>query len=342
MNFTIEDDYIGRTFDFEKLSQILHKNETLKKSNIVIDDIYQLLIETCELHNENVFTNLITSEQYKENHKKIDEILISCNAKLFVQITNIIRNNFDKDFELFSIAKKRNENNFCERLIIELLEWHTDEKDYDLYAQDYIGDAKLKSIIALSGNRTIIRDLINSGNIQNYYSNGDHRIQLYTLYATIGEYEKALTNFKEIYSFTDDLDDEDKTWNTSGYAYGGWGYRDSLARFIKRMCNSFQEYDTDYLTAVSLISQIINDEKVKYLNIEETLTPIKKILTKKDFNLLISDLLEKWKSGNINFLSINEHQDMFSRYIISIASEEEVLTEFNNLTKTDKSRILIP
>lgn len=44
---TEPDDYLYRLFDFERISKILNKNQTLKKSNISIDEVYQLLIDTC-------------------------------------------------------------------------------------------------------------------------------------------------------------------------------------------------------------------------------------------------------------------------------------------------------
>ncbi|MBR2828174.1 MAG: hypothetical protein IKE70_02970, partial [Bacilli bacterium] len=236
-NLSFEEDYLFRPFNSNKLVTIMNENKMLERSNINIDDIYQLLLDTYQINNDNVFGYLIKPEQFNQNHKKIDEVLTWCNAKTFVEITNIIRRNFDKDFDRFSIVKKRNKNKFCENLIIELLRWRaydddcslvhqilTDpeiEIDYDLYSADYFGQTDLKSIIALSGNRTIIKDLLSKDqNIQYYYRHGDRGIQLYILYAIVGDYEKAITNFEERYNFKYDLDDEDKNWDRSGYAYG--------------------------------------------------------------------------------------------------------------------------
>ncbi len=354
---SIEDDYIDRPFDFERLAIILKKNQTLGKSNIEIETIYQLLLDTCQLSNEDVFINLVSLEQYTQNHSKIDEILMWCNAKAFIEITNIIRRNFDKDFDRLSIIKKRNKNKFCETLIIELLHRHCEKEDYDLihqilidpeieldydmYCSDYTGQSDLKSIIALSENRTILKDLMSKAQIQEYYSHGEQGIQLFVVYAIIGEYEKAIADFNEKYNFNYDLDDEDRNWDTSGYAYGGWGYKDSLARFISKMCESFKEDETDYSTIINLINHIINSANVRYINLEETLVPIKEVLSPEDFKFLIDALLKKYKLGDLNFLSITNHEDMFTQYKISIASEDEIKTQIEDLDKKGTRKILI-
>ena len=135
--------------------------------------------------------------------------------------------------------------------------------------------------------------------------------------------------------------DEDRNWDTSGYAYGGWGYKDSVARFISKMCESFKEDETDYSTIISLINCIINSKNVKYINLEETLAPIKEVLSPEDFKHLIDALLEKYKLGNLNFLSISNHEDMFTQYKISIASEDEIKTQIEGLDKMGKRKILI-
>lgn len=349
-SLSVEEDYLYRPFDFNRLTKIINENQMLEKSNISIEEVYQLLLDTCQLNNDDVFSSLVKPEQFNQNHQKIDEILTWCNAKAFVEITNIIKRNFEKDFDRFSIAKKRNKNKFCEELIIELLHWRADkddcdlihqiltdseiEIDYDLYSADYTGQTDLKSVIALSGNRTIIKDLLSKEqNIQNYYSHGDCGIQLYILYAIVGDYEKALANFKETYNFKYDLDDEDNNWDRSGFAYGSWGYRDSLAEFINSMCASFKENSIDYPIIISLISSIINSENVKYINLNETLTPIHEILAPDDFKLLVDTLVGKHNSGNLEFLIVTDHESMFTRYKIGIASEEEIQEQLDALNK---------
>lgn len=355
---SVEKDYLYRPFDFSRLAKILNENQTLEKTNIGIDEVYQLLLDTCQLNNKDVFGILVKPEQFNQNHQKIDEILTWCSARFFVEITNVIIHNFDKDFDRFSIVKKRNKDKFCERLIIELLHWHADKEDcdlihqiltdseieidYDLYSADYTGQTDLKSIIALSGNRTIIKDLLSKEqNIQNYYSHGECCVKLYILYALIGNYEKALANFEENYNFKYDFDDEDNNWDRSGYAYGGWNYNDSFARFIGSMCDSFKEDDTDYSTIINLISRVINSENVKYINLEETLTPIQEVLSDDDFKLLVDTLLEKHNSGSLGFLAVNDHESMFTRYIITVANEDEVQKSLNALNEKKNNKSLI-
>ena len=104
---TEPDDYLYRLFDFKRISKILNKNQTLKKSNISTDEVYQLLIDTCQIDNQGVFGNLVSPEEFKEDNKKIVEFLGECNSKGFVDITNIIIRKLDKDFDRLSIIKKR-------------------------------------------------------------------------------------------------------------------------------------------------------------------------------------------------------------------------------------------
>ncbi len=347
---SVEKSYLYRRFDYKRLIKIINKNQTIEKSKISLEEIYQLLLDTYQIDNEDVFCELVKPEQFNQNHKKIDEILTWCNAETFVNVTNTIRYYFDKNFDRFSIIKKRNKNKFCERLIVELLNGHADKEDcdlihqiltdseieidYDLHYTDYAGKTDLKSVIALSGNKTIINDLLSKEqNIQNCYRHDDYSEQLYVLYAIVGDYEKALANFKETYNFKYDLDDEDKNWDRSGFAYGSWGYRDSLAEFINIMCSSFKENNIDYPTIINLISNVINSENVKYINLSETLTPIHEVLAPADFKLLVDTLVGKYNSGNLGFIIVTDCKSMFTRYKISIASEDEIKEQLTALNK---------
>lgn len=339
LSMSIEEEYVDRPFGFERLAKILNENHTLAKSSISTEDTYQLLYDACQLHSE-VFVYLVSGEEFKKSHKKIDEILMKCSAKFFVEITNIIIKYFDKDFDRFSIAKKR-QNKFCSHLVITLLSSCPKEEDYNLIHQiltdpeiainynmkisDRCGESDLKSRIALSGNRIIIKDLLSKeDNLKNRYFHGDYSIPLYTLYAILGEYEKALANFEASYHFNYDLDDEDETWDRFGYAYGGWEYQDSLAEFINELCKSFKQDNIDYSMIVNILSRIINNANVRFLNLDKTLIPIQTVLTPEDLKLLTDALAEKYNAGNIRFLVLEDHMSTFTRYIIRIANDEEV------------------
>lgn len=347
LSFLVEKSVIYRNFDFERLTRIINESQTLEQSNISIEEIYQLLLDTCQLNNEEVFGNLVRPEQFKQNHNKIDEILMWCDAKAFVEITTIIRRNFDEKFDIISYAKKRNENHFCERLIIELLSRYTNKEDYelihdiltdseinidyDLYASDFTGQTDLKSLIALSCNRTIVRDLIEQDHIQNYYHHGEYVIPLYILYAIIGEYEKALANFEQEYHFEDDLSVD---FDITGYAYSGWSYMDSLAEFINKMCSSFKEDNTDYSMIINLIDRIVNNRNVKYMNLYETLPPLKDVLSPDDFELLINNLIEKYNLGSLSFISVHDNDSVYNRYLIRVI-------KLNDLKDNEKGKNLI-
>lgn len=357
---SVEESYLYRTFDYKKIVKIINENGTLGKSNISIDDIYQLLFDTCQLNNQDVFCGLVTPEQFSKNHQKIDEILSCCNAKAFVEITNIITRNFDKNFDRLSFAKNRSKDKFCERLIIELLHSYVEDEDcnlihqiltdseiqidYDRYYADCNGQTNLKSLIALSKNPIIIKDLLSKEqNVQDCYWHGESGIQLFRLYGIIGDYEKALTNFNERYNYghdyTEDFDDD---FNRVGHTYGGWDYEDSVAGFVNDVCSSFNEQNTDYPMRKAIINKILNNDKVKYINLEETLPAVQEVLSDEDFKALLNALVLKRNSDNLGFIVSEENDDdsFFNHYVIRLASEEEIQNYLLSFNKKEKAKVL--
>ena len=293
----------------------------------------------------------------------IDEILNCCNAKSFVEITNIITRNLDKNFDRLAFAKNRSKDKFCEKLIIELLHYYyfTDEDcdlihqiltdseiqiDYDRYYADYIGQTNLKSLIALSKNPIIIKDLLSKEqNVQDYYWHGDSKIQLFRLYGIIGDYEKALVNFNEKYNYgcdyTENFDDD---FNRVGYTYARCLYEDSVVGFINDVCTSFNEQNTDYSMRKVIINKILNNDKVKYFNLEETLHSIQKVLSDEDFKTLLDTLVLKRNSGKLGFIISEENSEitLLNRYVIRLASEEEVQDYLSSINKKEKVLSLNP
>ena len=358
-SLSVETSYTYMPFDFRGLSSILEENNTLGKSNISMDDIYQVLYDTCQLNNVDVFGSLVAPEQFMNNHQRIDAILGSCNAKTFVEVTNIIRRKLDKNFDRLSFVKKRKDNNFCESVIMVLLQWSPDEDDfafvhqiltdkditlnYNLSFFDYIGDTKLRDAIALIGDKTITEDLLSrEENIQNYYRHGETYIPIYNLYARIGNYEKALELFQELYAYSQDYgEDWDDDFNKLGYTYGDYAYYDTVASLISSMCHSLMRDNVDYPLAASLINRVLNSEGVKYINLEETLTPIQEMFKEDDYKLLVDNLLERHKAGNLGFLLVREGDGMFQRYVISVANESIIKEQIDNLNKKFKNKSLI-
>ena len=93
---------------------------------------------------------------------------------------------------------------------------------------------------------------------------------------------------------------------------------------------------------INLISRVINSENVKYINLEETLTPIQEVLSEDDFKLLVDDLLKKYNSGHLSFVVVHDHEEaMFTRYIISIANEDEIQSDLDALNTKEKNKNLI-
>lgn len=345
--FTLEESYLYRCFDFKKLVKILKNNETLSKSNISIDNIYQMLIDAYQIDNEDVFGHLIKPEEFKENNAKIIELLNKCNAQTFVKITDIIIRYFDKDFDRLTIAKKRTTKNFFERLIICILKSRITENDsilihkllndkeisinYNYYYADYFGQSSLKELLAFSNDRNIIKDLLSKPeNIQNCYFNGDYGIQLYRLYAILGDYEKAVELFEKNYNYAHDFTEDYTSGFKDGYATGDFTYSDSLVEFVRNICNSFEKDAIDYDYKKDIIDRILNSQNVIYINIDEVLPMIKNTLSSDDFAGILSILEEKHKSGKLGFIAVDEKDSFYDKYTIRLATEEEI---FNSLAR---------
>lgn len=351
-----EESYIDRPFDFDRLARIINQNRTLPKSNISIDEVYQLLIDTYEIDKVGVFVNLVKPEEFNQNHQKIDEVLMCCNAETFVAVARIIRTHYDKNFDRLSIIKQRNKSNFCERVIIALLQsYHTDEdisliheiltdKDidinYDFNHVDYIGQTDLKTIIAFSGNRTIIKDLLASeDDIQKCYWYGGSRICLYMLYAITGDYEKSMAAFMEIYNYESDYtEDFDDDFNKRGYTYGDFFYKDSIVEFLNKLIGSFKIDNIEYPKIKELINRVLTNEKVKYINLEETMSILIGVLSEEDFQSLLDSLIIRRDSGNLGFIIVTKNGSSSSSCTIRLATEEEINEIVDKLNKkTQKS-----
>lgn len=348
--YSVEKSYLTRPFNFKKLIDIITTNQILQNSNISIEEIYQILIDTCQIDNEDVFSGLVTKDQFKDNHKKITEFLGICNANVFVDITKIIIKNFDKDFNRLDIIKKRNEENFYERTIIQLLKSNLDDDDtifihqlltdetisidYDYDYADYFGQTTLRNMLAFSKNKILINDLLSKKeNIRKTYWHGERKIQLYSLYAIIGDYENALATFQQSYNYANDFTEDFENGFKDGHARGDFAYTDSLVEFINDIGTSFNNEDIEYETKVNVISSIINNDNVNYINLDDTLPVFKKILTEEDFNLLLDSLITRYNNETLGFITVSEGDGIFCRYNIDIASEDEIkktLATFNN------------
>lgn len=275
-----------------------------------------------------------------------------------MDITNIITRKLDENFDRLSIIKERKNGDFWERVIIQFLRCYLDAEeanfihellndeersiDYSLHFSDFAGQTSLRELMALSENETIIKDLLSKEeNIHDYYGHGERMISLYMLYAIIGEYEQALNVFQKKYHYASGFtDDFVNGFNEDGYARGDFFYEDSLASFIEKICTSFNNKDIEYSTRVNIISRILNSENVKYINLEETLPLLKDALNDDDFSLLLDSFIEKYKSGKLGFIVVSELEEMYSRYDIRIASDEQVQEILSKFTKKQMSKVL--
>ena len=92
----------------------------------------------------------------------------------------------------------------------------------------------------------------------------------------------------------------------------------------------------------AIINKILNNDKVKYINLEETLPVVQEILSDEDFKALLDTLVLKRNSGNLGFIvsEKNNEDSFFNRYVIRLASEEEVQDYLSSLNKKEKAKVL--
>ena len=350
---SVEREYLYRNYDYKKLAEIIYKNETLKKSNINIDSVYQMLMDSYQINNEDVFVQLVNKDDFNNRHGIIDGYMEIFNAKTFIEVLNIIVRNYDERYDGISILK-RNNNKYIENVIKEMLKWSISDKEsdfihklltdkdininYDKSWGDYFGTTDLKSVIALSKNKQLITDLLsNEKNIKNSYYHGSNHISLYNLYAIIGDYKKAIETFNKNYNYlsgyTEDFNDD---FNRKGHTYAYWGYEDSIAAFIGNLCDSFEKDNVEYQNIINILKIVLINEKVKYINIDETLPPIKKVLSKEDFKSLIGVLMQRYSNNDLGFITNEEVDDMFYRYKVRVISEEDVKRSISELDEPEE------
>ena len=358
--FSVEDSYRFRLLDFKKLAGVFKNNDTIKKSNICSDDIIKILLDTCQISNDEVFCQLITKEDFYQSHDRIYDILSWCNAKVFADIIKIIFENYDTEFNVINILRKRNKDYFCELFISELLHSYLKKDyetlihkilndpeikiDYDTYLTDYKGETDLKSLIALSNNRTLIKDMLkNEENLETNYYHGEDFIQLFRLYAIIGEYEKALNVFYATYdyssNYTIDFNDD---FNRVGYAYGDWFYSDSLENFIDDLYTSFSFDNVNYVIVKKTIYKLLNSKCVKYISLT-TLPTIKEMLMAEDYKELLSLLIQRKDRGELYFIDATEEEhDIYNHYIINIVADKDLFDYISYLNQNGKIKGIKP
>ena len=298
------------------------------------------------------------------------EILNSCSVIEFVKVLNGMQDEFDKDFNIINsniniidILKKRKDENFLEELIIELLYSiemvgnykydliHNIISDSELslnydywtnWGYDCYSRVDLKSALALSGDKTIIKDLLSKEeNIRRGYSNSLNYVRLYNLYIIIGEYEKALGQFIETYNIKSDFCDEDNDFDRFGYAPVGFGYEDSLIKFIMGICKLFTNEGNDYKRKKGMLIQVLSSDKIKYVNLEKLVPILKENLYYEDFKLLLNEIIEKNRNGQLGFVNVLDYDGFFCPNKVQKIDNTEVLNYLSNLGIYENNRLCL-
>lgn len=355
LSLSVDVDYVYRVFDFTRLAQIVQQNEMLDKADISIDGVYQLLIDTCQLDNEFVFPYLVDSEEFKNNHSKIDELLKNCGALSFVNVTNIIVRYLDENFDRLSYIKNRKDEIFTGYVIIYSLKSAREEKDYDLvhailtdsdigvnygmFVGDYFGSYSVRDCIAFRGNKAVIRDLLSKEeDINRVYWYRDSEKYLYNLYAIAGYYEEALSTFDKNYCYY--ADDYMGNLDNSGYARGNIPYRDYLGEFVGDICKSFKDEDIASTNKKDIISSILTNEKIKYIDLDGVLPVVQSVLVVEDYKSLVDTLLEKRNSRVLNFIVVEGRDEIKDDYCIRIANDEDVSQILSRYANKDGNKVL--
>ncbi len=346
-----------RPFDYSLLAKTLRANQTLEKSGISLEETYQLLSETKQMTNDDVLVNLLRPENYTANHLPIDEYLATCGVIEFLNLSKIILNNYDPHLDRAALIKKRNENNFCEEVIMELLRWGKNPEDtllihqllndesisidYGYQTRNHSESISLLDMLAFSENIFLIRDLLSHPqNIRYCYRLGERRTFIYNLYALVGDYERALAEFQKSYNYADDyFEDFDNDFKIFGATYVNGSYQDQLIAFLTHLCESFDLEGIEYAKEKEIITCILDSPNIAYINLSKLMTVISPVLTEEDLKSLLDNLFQRYKSGNLAFIESLDEQCR-DHYLIRILKEQEIQTIISK--KKDSTPNLVP
>lgn len=336
-----------RLLDFKELANILRQNKTLQRSEISTSETYQILIETFQLRNKEVFTALITQEQFNENHELIDKFLKICNAYDFVNITDIIKKEFDPEFNESALASKNTSKHFVEDLIYYLIgnRRKNEERDYALmhtvlsdknrtidfhthYDRLENEDIELYIIIQMFGNQTIIKDMIEHPNAKDIYGFNSimASLRLFEMRCHIGEYEKFLDelNQNKGAEYLSQNNEIDSCFKQTGYIELDKEPENLRTYYISKICDSLKSQNIDYNRIIHIISLIINDDNLNYFEPDYILPKLQELLSEEDFKDLLNVIAQKQKEGKLTLIEWKqESTNNKYRYIINKISVEE-------------------
>ncbi len=114
------------------------------------------------------FIFLVSSEEFKNNHVKIDNYLLSCDD--FSDIIYIIINYLDNNYDWLTILKNPKSKINIEKVIYDFIKNFCFKEVHTILNSEYfnidynyqIGNTTLKDFIALSNNSLIITDLLSN------------------------------------------------------------------------------------------------------------------------------------------------------------------------------------
>lgn len=174
--FNLFDNNPKKKIDYHVLAKYLKRNNVLNEIEFTLDNIYELLIKTNQIK-EISFIFLVSSEEFKNNHVKIDNYLLSCDD--FSDIIYIIINYLDNNYDWLTILKNPKSKINIEKVIYDFIKNSCFKEVHTILNSEYfnidynyqIGNTTLKDFIALSNNSLIITDLLsNSKNSKKNYS----------------------------------------------------------------------------------------------------------------------------------------------------------------------------
>ena len=90
-----------------------------------------------------------------------------------------------------------------------------------------------------------------------------------------------------------------------------------------------------------MLYKILNNDKTKYINLNDIIPIIKNIIQNDDLNLLLDILYKKYKNNSLGFINYSENfnsDGMFDYYIIKLETEEKV-KEIINGVKEEKGKV---
>lgn len=346
--------YSKRQYNFQSLAEILKQNNTLKKSGLSIEDTYQLLIDTHQIHKPEMWLALLTPEEVQSSsHQVLDDFLNGCDISTFITINDFFAKLFDPSYDPYTKLIKRIQKNpeMATTILERLCRKASTEQDYNFIAdvltnknitidynkqfRDYINDTgyTITSSLALTRNPKILSILMQDSNKKYYFYgyNGATFITSYEIDAILGDYENSIqkfrTQYRDMQNYSAYVDNpEEKLKKQEPFEIPPYA-TDILVQYMDTLTKSFGKRQISKEMQKNILIRIFESDCIGYMNLEEVLEKLQESQTKENMEAIITILQRRSQQGQIHFIQKSIHWEQ----IISVMNNQEIQDVFTKM-----------